>query len=130
MAIRSYSTEFNFMLIFDNDKIYFKDLNQFENKTFKVEADEAEQLQRMTNLSVADAAAILGKIEQIRVCSGTGKNRKPNKVNSVKLNQTLAIILANEDWRELFCNLQEVKFYQIEELCEFDSPVVYYQNLM
>ena len=63
MAIRSYSPEFNFMLIFDNDKIYFKDLNQFENKTFKVEADEAEQLQRMTNLSVADAAAILGKIE-------------------------------------------------------------------
>ena len=47
------------MLIFDNDKIYFKDLNQFENKTFKVEADEAEQLQRMTNLSVADAAARL-----------------------------------------------------------------------
>lgn len=45
MAIRSFSSEYNFMLIFDNDKIYFKDLNQFEDKTYKVEADEAEQLQ-------------------------------------------------------------------------------------
>ncbi len=130
MSIRSYSAEFNFMLIFDNDKIYFKDLDQFENKTFKVEIDEAEQLQRMTNLSVADAAAILGKIEQIRVCSGTGKNRKPNKVDSVKLNQTLAIILVSEDWREVFRSLQEAKFYQIEELCNSKSPILYYENMM
>lgn len=130
MAIRSYSSEFNFMLIFDDDKIYFKDLNQFEDKTYKVEADEAEQLQRMTNLSVADAAAILGKIEQIRVCSGTGKNRKPNKVDSVKLNQTLAIILVSEEWRELFGNLQDAKFHQIVEMCESDHPVAYYENHM
>ena len=130
MSIRSYSAEFNFMLIFDNDKIYFKDLDQFENKTFKVEIDEAEQLQRMTNLSVADAAAILGKIEQIRVCSGTGKNRKPNKVDTIKLNQTLAIILASEDWREVFRSLQEAKFYQIEELCNSESPIMYFENLM
>ncbi len=130
MAIRSFSSEYNFMLIFDNDKIYFKDLNQFEDKTYKVEADEAEQLQRMTNLSVADAAAILGKVEQIRVCSGTGKNRKPNKVDFVKLNQVLAIILVKEDWRELFCNLREAKFYQIVEMCESDHPVAYYENCM
>ena len=106
MAIRSFSSEYNFMLIFDNDKIYFKDLNQFEDKTYKVEADEAEQLQRMTNLSVADAAAILGKVEQI------------------------AIILVKEDWRELFCNLREAKFYQIVEMCESDHPVAYYENCM
>lgn len=130
MAIKSYSAEFNFVLILDKDKIFFKDLEQFENKTFKVEVEEAEQLQRITRLSVVDAAAILGKIEQIRVCSAARRNNRPRKIDPVKLNQTLAIILLQEDWRELFINLQETKYHQIVELCESRSPLSYYQRFM
>lgn len=129
MAIRTYSTDFNYVLTFEEDRILFKDLEQMEQRTYVVDPEDAEQLHRIANVAITDAAALLGKIEEIRV-QGSAKNSRLRKVNPIKLNQTLALILFTNDWRDVYRTIKEAKHHEIKELCESKSPLEYYENLM
>ena len=129
MAIRTYSTDFNYVLTFEEDRILFKDLEQMEQRTYVVDPEDAEQLHRIANIAITDAAALLGKIEEIRV-QGSAKNSRLRKVNPIKLNQTLALILFTNDWRDVYRTIKEAKHHEIKELCESKSPLEYYENLM
>lgn len=129
MAIRTYSTDFNYVLTFEEDRILFKDLEQMEQRTYVVDPEDAEQLHRIANVAITDAAALLGKIEEIRV-QGSAKNSRLGKVNPIKLNQTLALILFTNDWRDVYRTIKEAKHHEIKELCESKSPLEYYENLM
>ncbi len=129
MAIRTYSTDFNYVLTFEEDRILFKDLEQMEQRTYVVDPEDAEQLHRIANVAITDAAALLGKIEEIRV-QGSARNSRLGKVNPIKINQTLALILFTNDWRDVYRTIKEAKHHEIKELCESKSPLEYYENLM
>lgn len=129
MAIRTYSTDFNYVLTFEEDRILFKDLEQMEQRTYVVDPEDAEQLHRIANIAITDAAALLGKIEEIRV-QGSARNSRLGKVNPIKINQTLALILFTNDWRDVYRTIKEAKHHEIKELCESKSPLEYYENLM
>ena len=129
MAIRTYSTDFNYVLTFEEDRIIFKDLEQMEQRTEVVDPEDAEQLHRIGNIAITDAAALLGKIEEIRV-QGSARNSRLGKVNPIKINQTLALILFTNDWRDVYRTIKEAKHHEIKELCESKSPLEYYENLM
>ena len=129
MAIRTYSTDFNYVLTFEEDRILFKDLEQMEQRTYVVDPEDAEQLHRIANIAITDAAALLGKIEEIRV-QGSARNSRLGKVNPIKINQTLALILFTNDWSDVYRTIKEAKHHEIKELCESKSPLEYYENLM
>lgn len=67
MSIKTYSSDYNYVLIFEEDCILFRDLDQIERRNYKVDPDDAEQLHRIANIAITDAAALLGKIEEIRI---------------------------------------------------------------
>lgn len=129
MAIKTYSTDFNYTLTFEEDRILFKDLEQMEQRSYEVDPEDAEMLHRIANIAITDAAAILGKIEEIRI-QVSSKDITFKRFEPKKLNQTLALILLTNDWREVYRTIREAKYHQIQEMCASKNPLSYFESLM
>lgn len=129
MAIKTYSTDFNYTLTFEEDRILFKDLEQMEQRSYEIDPEDAEMLHRITNIAITDAAAILGKIEEIRI-QVSSKDITFKRFEPKKLNQTLALILLTNDWREVYRTIREAKYHQIQEMCSSKNPLAYFESLM
>ena len=129
MSIKTHSSDYNYVLIFEEDCILFRDLDQIERRNYKVDPDDAEQLHRIANIAITDAAALLGKIEEIRI-QGSARNFKLRKIEPTKLIQTLALILLSYDWRDVYRTIRDAKHHEIRQLCNSESPIMYFENLM
>ena len=129
MAIRTYSAEFNYVLSFEEDRILFKDLEQEASRSYEVDPEDAEQLHRITDIAITDVAAILGKIEEIRI-QGSSNSTKLKRIDPTKIKKALSLILFNCDWRDVYRTIKEAKYHEIKEMCDSETPLADFEKLM
>lgn len=121
------NVELGSVLKIRGNTITFKDTNQFEEREYQVEQADVEELVWITGMDSEDAAMLLGKIEEIRI-HGSPKKRLFKKIDSKKLIHALANIILEYNWQDIYVTLQEAKYHQIEEMCNANSPIEYYEE--
>ena len=132
--------DYNVRLNIGSTYIRYQDLEEEERdrKSYYVAFSKAEKLSLGANISLADASLLLGKIQQIFInClefnqpdrKRNNKNaRKVKKIPEEYLLSTLCNLLEVINFDELFTKISDMKYYQIEDLCNSLNPIRVLEN--
>ena len=132
--------DYNVRLNIGNSYIRFLDLEEeeLERKSYYVSVTKAEKLSSATNISLLEASLLLGKIQQIfisclefnqpdRRCK-CANSRKIQKIPEELLISTLCNLLEVISFQELYAKIGNMKYYQIEDLCNSLNPMRILEN--
>lgn len=133
--------DYNVQMDIGKTYIRFQDLEDLEQDrvTYYVSLQKVEKLCAGAGISVVEAALILGKIQQVLIeCLKFNKpdrerkcrhERKVQKIPEDILISTLCNILEVMTFEQLFGKVSDMKYYQIEDLCNSPDPITFLEGM-
>ena len=133
--------DYNVQMDIGKTYIRFQDLEDLEQDrvTYYVARKKVEKLCAGAGISMDEAALLLGKIQQVLIeCLKFNKpdrerkcrhERKVKKIPEEILIGTLCNLLEVMTFEELFGKVSDMKYYQIEDLCNSPDPITFLEGM-